>query len=239
MNIAIVDDLKSDRERLCQAIAHFWEGSVLAARINGYESAEQFLAAEELGALDLAFLDIYMPGLNGIELAARIRNSSKKCMIVLVSTSKDFIHESYDLGAVYYLIKPYTGANLQKVLELIRQRQLLLPQRVEFATAKDPIVLQTNDILYVDLLRHYVQFHLKQKVVKTYRLKFSEVQKALLNYPCFLVCYRCILVNMEHVSKIDGRDFVLTTGERLPIKRDGVARVRAAYANYIFNTAGP
>ena len=156
---------------------------------------------------------------------------------MLVSTSKDFIHESYDLGAVYYLIKPYTDGDLQKVLGLIHKRQALFPQMVEFATAKDPIVLRTDAILYVDLLRHYVQFHLKNEVVRTYVLKFADVQRVLLNYPDFLVCYRCIVVNMKHVSKLEERDFVLTTGERLPIKRDRFTEIRAAYTSYVFDLA--
>lgn len=237
MNIAIVDDLEEDRDRLHREITRFWGGAALQTRVNCYESGEQLLSAEDLRGLDLVFLDIYIPGLTGIQLAARIRAANESCMIVLVSTSKDFIHESYDLGAVYYLVKPYTVADLEKVLSLVHKRQRFLPQAVEFPTAKEPLVFRTDEILYVDLLRHYVQFHLKHSIVKTYLLKFADVQKVLLNYPCFLVCYRCILVNMEYVDKIDGRDFLLTTGERLPIKRDGFTDVRAAYTGYMFDRA--
>lgn len=237
MNIAIVDDLQEDRDRLYRQIRRFWDESFLKTQITCYAGAEQFCAAEDLRALDLVFLDIYMPGVSGIELAEQIRSVNPDCMFVLVSTSKDFIHESYDLGALYYLIKPYADGDIQKVLRLVRAQKAMRPQTVEFLTAKDRILLRTGDILYVDLLRHYVQFHLKNEVIKTYTLKFADVQKALASFPCFLVCFRCILVNMEHVDKIDGRDFVLSNGERLPIKREWFAQVQNTYTNYLFALA--
>lgn len=236
MNISIVDDLQDDRDRLYTEIHRFSEEfTAIKIVVSNYASGEEFLQKEKISELSLVFLDIYMPGLNGIELAKKIRAANDGCMIVLVSTSKDFIHESYDLGALYYLVKPYTTEDIQKVLQLVYARQIMLPQTVEFFAGKDRIVFRTDDIFYVDLLRHYVQFHLKSEVVSTYALKFAHVQKVLTNYPCFLVCYRCIIVNMKHVSKIDGRDFLLHTGERLPIRREQFTEIKKIYTNYVFD----
>ena len=70
--------------------------------------------------VDLAFLDIKMPIVNGIELARNLRAINKNILIVFVSAYEDYIKEFNEVGGDYYIIKPYDEEILSLAMERIR-----------------------------------------------------------------------------------------------------------------------
>jgi len=84
--------------------------------------------------VDLAFLDIEMPVMNGIELAKKLREIRRDVLIVFLTAYDDYIRECNEIGGDYYLIKPYS----QETLELAMERLRLLCKR-----QKKEIYIQT------------------------------------------------------------------------------------------------
>ena len=78
LNIAIVDDLHSDRERLKRDIQAYFAASGACAVCKAFSDANGLLR-ESIGAFQIAFLDICMEGLDGIELARRLRRACSSC----------------------------------------------------------------------------------------------------------------------------------------------------------------
>ena len=75
--------------------------------------------------VELALLDIEMPGMSGIELAKKLRKLSPHMVIVFVTAYDNYLHESIKIPADYYLLKPYTKEDIQNVID----RALLLTRR--------------------------------------------------------------------------------------------------------------
>lgn len=77
MNTAILDDLKTDRDILRQELSDYMSQNHFDCKIYEYDSGEQFLKDFEPGRFDLVFLDIYMDGMTGMEVAREIYRSDK------------------------------------------------------------------------------------------------------------------------------------------------------------------
>lgn len=116
----IVDDEPLLRERLRTHLAVLWPELVLLddAR-NGHEALELF----SLHQPDIVFLDIHMPGLNGIDTA---RELGRRAHLVFVTAYEQYAVQAFGQGAIDYLVKPIDQKRLADTVERL-QRQLAVP----------------------------------------------------------------------------------------------------------------
>lgn len=104
----------------------------LSAGINGLNVVEQFSYPEdaleyvEQHKVDLAMLDVRMPGMSGIELAKKLRELRPEILIVFISAYDEYIRDSNLIGGDYYIVKPYK----HETIEMMVQKMLLLSQRL-------------------------------------------------------------------------------------------------------------
>jgi DNA-binding LytR/AlgR family response regulator len=112
----IADDEAHLAEHLRARLAHLWPGlDVLPLAANGLEA----LRAIEEDEPDIAFLDIRMPGLTGLELARRIE---ARTHVVFVTAFDQYAVEAFDRDAVDYILKPVTDERLAKAIERLRRK---------------------------------------------------------------------------------------------------------------------
>jgi len=118
MRALIVDDEAPARDKLRR-----WLGEHADIAVAG-ESADGLAAAAAIAALkpDVAFLDIQMPGLSGLEVASQLEPADAP-LIVFVTAFDEHAIKAFDLNAVDYLLKPYDKDRLRKTLERLRQRR--------------------------------------------------------------------------------------------------------------------
>jgi DNA-binding LytR/AlgR family response regulator len=125
----IADDEEAPREQLRAALARLWpELDLVAASTNGAEAWDDCLAHEPA----IAFLDIRMPGLTGLEVARRLSALATPPLIVFVTAHDDQALAAFDAGAVDYVLKPVDDARLAQTLGRLRAR---LAQPVPDTTA--------------------------------------------------------------------------------------------------------
>jgi two-component system LytT family response regulator len=117
MRALIVDDEAPARDKLRRWLGEHTDISVVG------ESADGLAAATALAALkpEVAFLDIQMPGLSGLELASQLEPADAP-LIVFVTAFDEHAIKAFDLNAVDYLLKPYDKDRLRKTLDRLRQR---------------------------------------------------------------------------------------------------------------------
>lgn len=109
LRIAIVDDLPQDAERLQQALTA--EGQTNIIR---YESGDALLSAISPEQLDALFLDICMEGTNGIDTARKLREQAPTLPIVFVTSSKEYVWQSFPVHPFDYLLKPFEQARIRR-----------------------------------------------------------------------------------------------------------------------------
>ena len=118
--ILIADDEPLLRAELADQLRQLWPEAVLHEAEDGYSALRM---AREL-APDIAFLDIRMPGLSGLEIAAAF---SARVHVVFVTAYSEHAVEAFDQGAVDYVLKPIDPARFARTVARVRERQALPP----------------------------------------------------------------------------------------------------------------
>lgn len=111
-----------DEPRLREGLVALLEAAQAWGRIDTAGDGEEALARASEQPPDLAFLDIRMPGLSGLELAARLPPATR---VVFVTAFDAHTLEAFEAGAVDYLLKPVTPERLAKCLDRLRARAAL------------------------------------------------------------------------------------------------------------------
>ena len=110
MKIAICDDEKYIRDFLAECISD----EITDAIVKCYESAEDLLEAAYNP--DILFLDIQMPGIDGMELAKQVRANGSDAVIIFVTALEEYVFNAFDVRAFNYLVKPIDKNKLNEVL---------------------------------------------------------------------------------------------------------------------------
>ncbi|WP_332876655.1 LytR/AlgR family response regulator transcription factor [Massilia sp. S19_KUP03_FR1] len=114
--VLIAEDEPLMRERLVNMLALAWpQARVVLVAENGNDAWDGFLEHEP----DVAFLDIRMPGLSGLEVAQRI---GKQAHVVFVTAYDQYAVDAFDAGAVDYLLKPVQADRLDRALARLRDK---------------------------------------------------------------------------------------------------------------------
>ncbi len=86
--------------------------------IQGFECAEEALAYAKDNLIEIAFLDIEMPEMSGLELAVKLRSIRPDVLIVFIS-AHDYVRDSNNIGGDYYLMKPYNSTSIKLMMDRI------------------------------------------------------------------------------------------------------------------------
>lgn len=231
IRVAICDDNEFDLSRLRTALANC--GIPLA--ITEYTSGETLLwdVETEKACFDIYLLDIYLTGINGVEIARRIRVLDEQALLVFVSSSEDFYREAFDVYALYYLLKPVEQAALNALMKkatlgMERQRKMTLPITYRGRTS----VLRYDEIEYISSANHALCFHLRDGGERRCYGKLDEIISQLKS-GSFIRCHQSYIVNLRYVLErvVEGFRMQHTV---VPISRAYAEEAQEAFNQYLF-----
>ncbi len=81
------------------------------ADVEGFEDQDELLEEAEKNGCDVVFLDIHMPGMNGVEVAKRLKEINRKMNIIFVTGFSDYKGDAMDMKASGYIMKPVMSAS--------------------------------------------------------------------------------------------------------------------------------
>lgn len=225
MRALIVDDEEPARERLRRLLEG--AGVAVAAEAGDAQEARRQLAAH---APDVLFLDVCMPGMSGMELAARLPQPAPA--VVFTTAHDSYALPAFDTGAADYLLKPFDAARLARAIGRVRSRlaaaprpaQLLVPER------GGTTVLALREIGWIETADNYVILHTDRGqplLRKTLAALLAELG------PGFVRCHRRAAVQTARIARVLARphgdcELLLDNGMRVPCSRQYRAAVMAA-----------
>jgi two-component system LytT family response regulator len=189
-------------------------------------SAFEALRILDEQSIDLMFVDINMPDLNGLEF---VKSLTQKPLLIFTTAYSEYALEGFKVDALDYLLKPFSFAEFSKSTNKARAQFELInnsnvtEEKLEsndnylFIKSEYKIVrINLNDVLYVEGMKEYVRIHLVgQKPVMTL-LSMKSVE-AKLPSSKFMRVHRSYIVNLEKVSTVERFRIVYDDKTRIPV----------------------
>lgn len=237
LQIAMVDDMSSDREWLAEKLETYLRANHLPYMLSAFSSGEEFLSALSTQWFDIVFMDIYMDGVTGVEAAQALRAKDRDCKLIFLTSSEEHMYEGFSLNSAHYLIKPVKDKDFLQAMENCRIKRECQVPFLTVVSDRIPMQIDTLNILYVDIHNRVVVVHTKSSLCPAGR-NFNQTAEQLLNDRRFLLCNKGLLVNMDFIIALDDCFFVLVNGERLPIATRRKKELQSHYHRYVFGSLG-
>lgn len=221
IRIALCDNEPSALEELQALLAQYGLRRNRKLDTAAYGSSLDLLAAIERGIrFDVLLLDILIPGQNGIEAAAEIRQHDKDVKIVFLTSSPEFGVEAYGVNAFQYLLKPIRESGLFPVLDRVfdvceRERASGFLLRCKGGIVR----VESRQVEYGEVDHRTLLIHLASGKTLESTGHIGELLEHLLPFGCFLQVHRSYFVNMDYIQQISFRAIVLSCGVKIPIPR--------------------
>jgi len=175
--------------------------------------------------IDLLFLDIQMPDINGVQFISSI---DTKPMVIFTTAYEDYAVEGFNLNAIDYLVKPFSferffkavnkayeyhklKSNPQKVIEeqKVNENKYIFV-KADYSTVK----INLDDILYIEGLKDYIKIYAGQKPVLTL-LSLKKIEEKLPSNR-FVRVHRSYIVSIDKIESIQ-RNRIIIGEKRIPV----------------------
>lgn len=215
--VAVCDDMEDSVTYITNAVKKWADVTDNTVEISSFPSSEAFLFNyEDENDFDILLLDIEMKGMNGVDLAKKLRSENNESQIVFITGYSEFIGEGYDVSALHYLLKPVDEEKLLSVLDravkVISKRE----SRISVTFDRQTEFISLSKILYLEAQKQYTVLY---TVDETLKVKKSLSEFELQLDEKFLRCQRSFIVNLSYVSRIKNDYVVLKNGTEIPISR--------------------
>lgn len=196
---------------------------------NGYE----FLDTEE--EFDAVLMDIDMPGLNGMEVAEKLREKNKTIDIIFTTNLPQFAVDGYKVQALDFVIKPVTFPNLSFAMEKVVEKKRNIVNGSFFLRiggfAKR---INNEEVFYIEMVNHYIVLH--ETDMEPLRIRGSlKMIEDLLNPEIFVKINSGIIINISKVSSFENGLVLMEDGSNLPLsrshKKEFAVRLAEFYGN--------
>jgi DNA-binding LytR/AlgR family response regulator len=196
-----------DEPPALEIISHFCKKSELVHFEKGFTDPEEGLRYLKKFPVDLLFLDINMPGTNGIEILKRIEN---RPLVIFITAYSQYAVESYSLDAVDYLLKPFSEERFMKAVGKARDYLQLginsLAQHGFFFVRADYSLIKINihEIRYIEGLDDYLKIHLENSQMVVTRMTLKNILEKL---PAndFVRVHRSFIVPLGKITSVKNK----------------------------------
>lgn len=233
MNIALIDDIPMETERIQILLQKYAATNSLDFDIRCFSCAEALLADYHPFQYAVIFMDIYMEGMNGIDAAAKLRATDPDVLLIFLTGSTDYMSDAFRYHAYDYIQKPAEATRLFGVMDDILKKHTPAVDTLSFVSNRTRFCLPYSDIVALRTVDHYLDILDKDNQIHKTRMTFSEVYSLLSKDNRFLMILRGVIVNMDYVLRFSDGVCHLPHNRYLPINVRNSKKIEQTWNNYI------
>jgi DNA-binding LytR/AlgR family response regulator len=227
----ILEDNPEELRRLTDFLARFSaEEPGFQFTLETYNKGIAFLDNYRRDA-DIAFLDIRLPDMLGMDVARHIRSIDENVMIIFVTSLTQYAIEGYSVDAFDYILKPVQypsfSSKLRRAMRELsyREPELWLDLRDKEGGKR----ISAGSVTYIESSGHDLDFHTGEGVIRQWGTlsKYED----MLSSAHFVRCHTSFLVNLKYVQAVRKEEIVVN-GVVIPVSRPKRKEFLAALARY-------
>ena len=219
LQIAYCDDEIFVGQMFAQKITSEFQRQGIRVSVTLLNDPKRFLAMLESGCLfDAVFLDIDMPGLDGITLGKRLTELALNIEIVFLSNKEELVYRAFQVKPLRFLRKSKFDAEISEAVRaVLNAKQETERKTVVFEDGNHVYRFSPREILYVEI-RNQTLTVVRSKDSVSFRSTIAAAQEALSPYG-FLRIHKSYLVNYRAIFSIKKEGVLLENGTNLPISK--------------------
>jgi DNA-binding LytR/AlgR family response regulator len=231
INIAICDDEKIQVKLLENYVANWADKNKLRINTECFYSGESFEFSWSMDKkYNILLLDIEMAGINGVDLAKKIRQEDNLLNIIFITAIPDCIGEGYEVDAINYLIKPIIETKLYECLDK-SVKKIYMEEKIILIDVEGEITrIKEKDIIYIEAFSHSIDIHTIDGRYTT-RKNIGVMEKEL-DEKLFIRCHRSYIVGLQHIKRIGKTDIALDNKDTIPVSRRLYSKVNMEFIRY-------
>lgn len=202
-----------------------------------FQSPFELLTEIEKGIRpDILFLNVVMPGQNGMDVAKEIRQYDTNMKIIFLTSSPEFAVESYSVGAYFYQLKPIWEESFFRLMDAVLAECEKKKKNSLILRSKDGITrIDLQQLEYCEVLGRKLLFHLENGAVLESAGSLDDLAGQLMQHSNFFRPHRSFLVNMEYIQNISSRSIKMVNDAEIPIPHGKCSEIKNTYMEYAFN----
>ena len=226
MKIAVCDD----ENKIVEEITSFIKKDFPSSEVKAYSDGESFLASS-VERPEVLLLDIDMPGISGMEVAAALTREKVQTLIVFVTAHDELVYDSFKYHPFAFVRKKFLEEELKAVLSDCEKQLESRNKNFVFQNASKLVTLSRSDILYFEGQANYLAIHTTSDEYKM-RSTMTGVEKELEDSD-FLRIHKGFLVNLEHIRVLKTEELELDNGTVLPIGKSYSEAAKKSILKYM------
>lgn len=236
VKVALCDDDTGMLNQLRVLLKRYCEAYNKEIDDTAFHSPLELLFEIERGVrFDILFLDILLPGENGIHTAQEIREYDSNVKIIFLTSSSEFAVQSYTVDAYYYQLKPIEEEKFFCLMDSV----LAACEKEE----TDSLVLQCKngvtrirlrDLEYCEIIHRTLQLHLSNGNVYESIGSLNALSRQLESHGGFLRVHRSFIINLEYVQDISYKAITMSCLTKIPVPRGKYKEIKDAFLEYAF-----
>lgn len=219
-------------------IANYIKKTPFLEFVNSCESAFEAMDILNSEAIDLMFVDINMPDLNGMEFVKSLEN---KPQVIFTTAYSEYAIEGFKVDAIDYLLKPIGYPDFLKAANKARQWFDLQAKKTEEEIKSDTnflfikseyriVRIKFSDIKYIEGMREYVRFYLENSKPIMSLLSMKKLESQLPSND-FMRVHRSFIVNLNKVTTIERQRIIFDSDTYIPVSD----QYKEAFQSYLDN----
>lgn len=226
LRIAVCDDNKNAAKTLEEILLQENEQNQISLFYDGQELINCGCT------FDLLFLDIDMPGMDGIDVARKIRRHNKSIPIVYVTSYEEYTHLAFSVHAFGYIVKPAREEIVQNLLQDVREyvKTQEKSEDLHFETMAGAVVVNTKDIYYFEYENRKTTM-VAETGRKILRNGITQTAERMQTFG-FAMPHKSFCVNLYYIKTIKGYDIYMMNGDIIPLSQKKSPEFRRQLLQY-------
>lgn len=234
--IAICDDEIEQIKIISDHLLRFSVKNNIEFSIERYTNSNELLKKyyNKSSPFDMLFLDMEMPGRNGLETAEEIRRiPDRNVLISFITSYPEYMQDSFDVQASQYLTKPVSYELFEKKLEKMLNYIGNLETNITVLSQKSgETILYLDDIVCIESNKNsnlVITTRNEEIIIKG---KITDYEKELAG-KYFISVHRSCLANMRYIKKFNGDTLEFSNGKIVPVSRRRLSEIKESFSKYM------